>query len=168
MLRKIPYSWTLFLLLACSVPLMPGCTIGAAPVTTSGLSEIPLSGPEVWEVDGVSYAIAGTRLVPMPEGEIFAVLWSCGACMDELGKLSAGPEADARARELAWPVARKAWQDGRLDTVAQQVSTFGRPLAVQPMIGVAILKTQGGIVSRTSGYRVQWAVAEIQARLASP
>ncbi|MCB9745178.1 MAG: hypothetical protein H6740_21495 [Alphaproteobacteria bacterium] len=155
-------SWVL---LALSLAGGTACTFNSGATRTSPFPELQLGGPQTWSIDGVDFAVEGTHAVMLPGGVgIYAVRYPCEACMAALDGLEE-PQRMARAKELTWPLIRYVVEAGRFEQETARVKSM-KPVK-EWTVGVAIFAPEESLpgVKGAQGYRVQWGLDEVHARV---
>src|ERR1035437_6136684 len=137
-------------LITCFVLLFTSC--GKPPQTqTSPNPEAPITGPEVWNVNGTKFNIEGTALLVMGNGQtLFIVKALCDFAPDQTH------------RPLALAITKYAVDNGYPSKVKES-SWNGKPTPPSDGIGVALFQKQTmGSVAMSSGCRYSFGINELK------
>ena len=142
--------------------LMSGC--GKAPPTqTSNNPELPLTGPEVWNVAGTNFNVEGTAALLLGNGQTLLVV-----------KALCDFQANASHRPIGRALAKYAVDHGYQNRLASSsssssssspssASALGARRPFSGSVGVALTQKRSiGSVSASTGYRYSFTVAELQ------
>jgi len=133
-----------------------GC--GKAPPTqTSTNPELPLTGAEIWKVDGTNFNVEGTAALVMGNGQTLLVV-----------KALCDFQADGSHRPIAEALAKYAVDHGYQNALTAS-SSGGAPRPFSGSVGVALTQKRSiGSVAANSGYRYSFKIAELQAQETTP
>jgi len=138
------------LTLLCLALLCVSC--GQKPRTqTSGNPEAPVTGPEVWKINGTKFNVEGTACLVMGNGQTLFVV-----------KAITDFPPNASHKPIARALAKYAVDKGYPGKV-EQSSWNGKPTPFSGSIGVALFQKSGvGSVAVAAGWKYNFTVEELK------
>ena len=138
------------LIVPCLVLLCASC--GKAPPTqTSNNPEAPVTGPEIWNVNGTNFNIEGTACLVMGNGQTLFVV-----------KAITDFAPGAADQPIARALAKYAVDNGYPGKVKQSYGN-GKPTPFSGGIGVALFRKQGvGSMAVAAEWKYHFTVKELQ------
>ncbi len=138
------------LIVLCLALLCVSC--GQEPRTqTSGNPEGPVTGPEVWKIDGTNFNVEGTACLVMGNGQTLFVV-----------KAITDFPPNASHKPIARVLAKYAVDNGYPGKVKQSYWN-GKPTPFSGSIGVALFQKRGvGSVAVAAGWKYNFTVEELK------
>ena len=150
-MSRVPRFLICLALLAC----MGACQLRCGGPQTSaavGFNPIAPMGPEIWQINGSPRRIDASYFLALPEGFQFTV----EVPFDSV------PSDKAKAKELAWPFIRYAYEQRLYQRM--RIRRPGKGPVESTRIGVALVQHVGAV---SRGTRLAMSFNEIEARLAT-